>query len=450
MLTVGLTILQKSGNTRRKKKCRIALVLAGGAISGGAFKLGGLMALNTYLENRKVIDLDIYVGVSAGAFLAAPLSAGIPPEELIRSIHGRSSIISQFKPLHFYYPNFGEFISKPLALARDAITFVPELTRAFSIWLRQREGRQRLVHFMSEPSYVNLEQLLTHPIREVMGQSKVRAGAISYLPSGLFDNKLIERFIRQNLRRNRLPNNFRLLHLLRGNSLYISATNLNTAKAVLFGHDEDNTVTISEAVQASSAIPGFYRPAKVGGVEYVDGGVRRTANLSRAADKGADLIIAYNPFRPFVNVLDERPGSGYRSLGEMGPGMVLDQVFRTLLASRLKLGVEKLALDPKFTGDLMLIEPTETDARMFNISPIAFWKRAEAAEAGYLSCKATLEQNHHRLTKLFAKYGVKTNLQRLLDDESALQTARKHDDGVFDVLTHDDASPSNRRLYVVK
>ena len=50
--------------------------------------------------------------------------------------------------------------------------------------------------------------------------------------------------------RNDIPNNFRDLKLRRGKSLYIGATNINTAQGVVFGHDEDNSVTISAAVQA--------------------------------------------------------------------------------------------------------------------------------------------------------------------------------------------------------
>ncbi|MFN8644531.1 MAG: NDP-sugar synthase [Candidatus Binatia bacterium] len=44
----------------------------GGAITGGAFKLGGLKALDDLLVNRKTTEFDSYIGLSAGAVLAAP------------------------------------------------------------------------------------------------------------------------------------------------------------------------------------------------------------------------------------------------------------------------------------------------------------------------------------------------------------------------------------------
>ena len=98
----------------------------------------------------------------------------------------------------------------------------------------------------------------------------------------------------------------------------------------------------------------------------------------------------------------------------------------------------------------MLIEPHEMDARMFNISPIAFWKRAAAAEAGYLSVKATLEKNHSRISTIFSNHGIKTNLERLREDESALRMAQKNDEELFRVLENPAKKSPKKPLYVVK
>ena len=98
-----------------------------------------------------------------------------------------------------------------------------------------------------------------------------------------------------------MTNDFRVLYRTRQVELYIVAMNLDTAERVVFGHDEDTSLTISEAVQASTALPGFYKPARIKGIDYVDGGVRRTANIDVAIEHGADLVICYNPFRPFSN-----------------------------------------------------------------------------------------------------------------------------------------------------
>src|SRR5262247_3258472 len=122
---MGLTIVHKSDLGARKRNPRIALVLAGGAVTGGAYKLGGLKALDDFLVNRKTTDFDIYVGLSAGAFLAAPLAGGVTPPEMLRSLDGTSEDFSYLSPLDFYRLNVGEFARKPLEFLVDLITYFP-------------------------------------------------------------------------------------------------------------------------------------------------------------------------------------------------------------------------------------------------------------------------------------------------------------------------------------
>ena len=446
---MGITIVQKSDLSKPKgKNAKIALVLAGGAISGGAFKLGGLMALSHFLQNRRVTDFDIYVGLSAGAFLAAPLSAGIPAEELMKSLSGESDTITPFRPWHFYWPNYGDFLGKPVKLAKDAATFGPRAAYVVSKYVAAHQSELRALanRFVRRRTFVDFERLLAPVVREVLRSSDLPHG-FSYLPSGLFENSRIEAFMRRNLERNGLANNFRLLHLDRGTSLYIGATNLNTAQGVVFGHDEDNTVTISEAVQASTAIPGFFRPARINGVDYLDAGVRKTANISTAVRKGADLVIAYNPFRPFANYYTEGVLGGFRSIGDMGMVAVLNQAFRMLLHSRLRLGIEKLRLDSNFRGDVILIEPTETDSKFFDINPLDFWKRAEAAEHGFLSVKESLERHYPQITRIFRSYGLEADLDSLREAAALLRTTEPDDDALLNILEREPRStPQHLRV----
>ena len=96
---MGLTLIQRSAGTRPPKNPKIALVLAGGAVTGGAFKVGGLKALDEFLVERKVTELDTYVGLSAGAFLATSLAAGITPDEMIEALEGTSQRLDQLRPI---------------------------------------------------------------------------------------------------------------------------------------------------------------------------------------------------------------------------------------------------------------------------------------------------------------------------------------------------------------
>src|SRR5271169_897858 len=122
---MGITIVQKGDLSVRKKDPKIALVLAGGAVTGGAFKLGGLKALDDFLVNRKTTEFDTYVGLSAGAVLAAPLAAGVSPAEMLKSLEGKSSQFGRFGPDVVYRPNLRDFVTRPAQFAFDVLTYLP-------------------------------------------------------------------------------------------------------------------------------------------------------------------------------------------------------------------------------------------------------------------------------------------------------------------------------------
>lgn len=441
---MGLTIVHKSNGVPQKKDTKVALVLAGGAVTGGAFKLGALKALDDFLLNRKANDFDLYVGLSAGAFLAAPLAAGVTPVEMLRSIEGTSEEFSTFGPLDFYSPNFREFVEKPLAYLIDLITYFPacmlDLARhSPSLFARLREPMAALVR---TPSWDSVYEVLA-PIADAVLTTPEFPFALDYLPAGLFDNSTIERYLRGNMERNGIPNDFRALHRQRGSELYIVAMNLDTAERVVFGHDEDTSVTISEAVQASTALPGFYKPARLRGIDYVDGGVRRTANLDVAIEHGADLIICYNPFRPFSNRLVRRyvpEQNAYvvsgTPMADRGMLTILNQVLRTLLHSRLQLGLRQYQDDPSFQGDIILIEPTERDLAFFQMTPINFWKGEMAGRHGYLSVTQSIENHYDIIKQILQRHGI---LMTRKDVREGLERIRRAPDAaaVDDVLLRD-------------
>jgi predicted acylesterase/phospholipase RssA len=240
-----------------------------------------------------------------------------------------------------------------------------------------------------------------------------------------------------------MTNDFRVLYRLRQVELYIVAMNLDTAERVVFGHDEDTSLTISEAVQASTALPGFYKPARIKGVDYVDGGVRRTANLDTAIEHGADLVICYNPFRPFSNRVVRRynPDKNEyqlegRPLADQGMLTVLNQTLRTLLHSRLQLGIRQYQDDPNFEGDIILLEPAETDLAFFKMAPLNLWAGRSAGAHGYLSVTQSIEAHYELIRQILQSYGilmtrkeVREGLERLLRSEPA--------EGPEDILLRD-------------
>jgi predicted acylesterase/phospholipase RssA len=165
------------------------------------------------------------------------------------------------------------------------------------------------------------------------------------------------------------------------------------------------------------------------GVDYMDGGIRNTANIDVAIDKGADLIICYNPFRPFLNRIDDEQGasqyfSAGRYLADRGLKVLINQVFRTLLHSRLKLALQRYLADRRFQGDIVLLEPRDSDAEFFAINPLAFWKRAQAIREGFESVRETIEQNYDQLATILGRYGLEMDRKAARRKAARLREAR--------------------------
>src|SRR5204862_400696 len=66
------------------------------------------------------------------------------------------------------------------------------------------------------------------------------------------------------------------------------ACDYRTGKRVPFGRVDAPTAHVADAVAASCAIPGFFRPVQIGGRPYVDGGVCSASSLDLLAGCGLD------------------------------------------------------------------------------------------------------------------------------------------------------------------
>ncbi|QDL56782.1 patatin-like phospholipase family protein [Rhodoferax aquaticus] len=75
--------------------------------------------------------------------------------------------------------------------------------------------------------------------------------------------------------------------------LGIVATDLNTGLSVLFRRGDTGT-----AVRASSAVPAVFQPVKIGGKEYVDGGLVSPVPVRGARSMGAQVIVAVDISSP--------------------------------------------------------------------------------------------------------------------------------------------------------
>jgi predicted acylesterase/phospholipase RssA len=237
--------------------------------------------------------------------------------------------------------------------------------------------------------------------------SDLALSVFEMLPAGLLENSGIQEFLARTLRSKGLGDRFDDL----ARELYVVAVDLDRGEAVAFGEAGHRDVPVSRAVQASTALPGLYRPVRIGGRDYVDGGVKKTAHINLAIRHGADLVLCINPLVPVLN--DTENGGLRGHLSNRGITFVLDQVLRIMLHGRMAYGLERYQAEHPEV-DILLLEPDRADLRMFSYNLMKYSARREVAEHGYRSTLATLKAQKARFTRVLAKHGL-----RLSDPDTA-------------------------------
>jgi len=392
----------------------LALVLAGGAVTGGAFKLGGLKAFSRFMLNHRFKDFDMFIGVSAGSILAAFLANAIPIGQIIRSLEGKKGMLAPMRAAELYFPNYQDFTINPLAALIRMLMFPPLSTFDF-FWTNnifRRKFRKLMLQVSFAPNHENMEQFVDYCLRQASLAVRHRQPQWRLIPNGIFSTQKFERSMRNNLEQTGWSNNFKRLYEQTGKELYIVAMNLDCATRAVFGHDQINTAPISQAVQASIAMPLFYAPVTIRGTDYIDGAIIKTTSLDLAIARGADLIICYNPFRP-VNCESfkdtcARPNHS-SAIANNGLNAIMNQVIRTLLHTRLIHGMDLYRKDPDFKGDIILIEPGEADEKFFNMNPLSFWDRKKAYLRGFESVMFSVSQKYGQLKRILDAHGIETN-----------------------------------------
>jgi NTE family protein len=348
----------------RKRGSKIALVCAGGGVTGAVYEIGCLRALDQLLD-RSVNEFDLYVGISGGAFVASLLAAGVAPRELYQEATAPARARLGVKSLSLFRLEGTEFL--------------------------RRAGRA---------PRVLADALLTSLTGEGRNLSDLVWSLFELLPAGLLDSSGIQQYLHE-LFRARVKSD-RFADLPR--ELYVVAVDLDSGEAVPFGRKRFSHVPVSRAVQASTALPGLYRPVRIGGRDYVDGGVRKTAHINLAIQNGADLVICINPIVPYLN--DTAGGALHGHLSNRGVTWVLDQVMRIMLHARMQYGMERYRREHPEV-DILLIQPTRDDMRMFGYNIMRTSARRVVAEHGYRTALAFFRRNAARHRSLFAKHGIR-------------------------------------------
>src|ERR1035437_7247228 len=373
---------------------KVALALAGGGPLGAIYEIGALCALEESLLGVDFNQLEHYIGVSAGGFIAAGLANGMSPRELCSIfIENDSQNGEEFDPSWLMVPAYAQF-------ARRSMMF-PML--AASAWWRWAVAGKSFTSSM--------ERLA------------------SVLPTGIFSNDEVDKHLTHMFSSAGRSNDFRQLKT----RLTLVATNLDSGEAAPFGRPGWDHVPISKAVQASSALPGLFPPVEIEGAYYVDGALKKTMHASVALEEGIDLLLCPNPLVPFdatapqlASDQSDIPGFDKRKIPHIVDGglpAVLSQTFRSMIHSRLELGIKGYELAYPNT-DIILIEPDHRDPELYLANTFSYGQRRHLAEHAYQQTRTLLRSNQSSLAEKLHRHGIRLNHKLLNNPRRHLASAQ--------------------------
>src|SRR5215212_7131399 len=223
---------------------KIGLVLGAGGIQGGAWLTGGLDALAGE-TGWDPASADHVVGTSAGAMMGALCASGVPPWFMVA--HSRGEV----------FPGIADARGRP---AREA-------DRSGGATFRPHRGLPR----PGPGSWTLLARTLRRPDRHTPA-----AALSAWLPRGLISTEPLSEQIRRVVPSGWSPHP----------NLWIVACDYASGRRVAFGREDAPPADLADAVAASCAIPGFYRPVTIAGRRYVDGGLWSTSNLDILRNEG--------------------------------------------------------------------------------------------------------------------------------------------------------------------
>jgi NTE family protein len=338
-----------SVEVRKNINPKAGMAMSGGALEGFLYQLGASHAFNLALPQKNLLMLDVYSGVSSGSILSAFFANGIEPLELIRSVYGTSKILPPLKSSSIY-----DLAAKDIAA--------------------------RILESSS--------------LRDKLDPSKWINNFIKGIPTGFFRGEGLKTFFEQVIAAfSGATNEFHSLKSI----LYVGATDQDQLTHEVFGVPKANNPTISEAVQASCALPPFYTPVTIGGRRFIDGQVTRTSNLELLVEAGCQLIFVIDPLKPFSSQV---PGT----VEKEGGIFALIQTVKALVYTRFQSTLAHLT-ERYPDVDFIVLQPDENITRIMSGSPMRYRIRCEIIELAYRSTLRRLIERHDVYSSKLAKHG---------------------------------------------
>lgn len=222
---------------------RVGIILGAGGPLGWAYHLGVIEGMRDAI-GREATSADRIVGTSAGAPIAASVLTGATTAEVLAAISEPPSSEEQEQ----MKAAGGSALKHPLRLLRP---MAPHLV-----------GSIRRVGFAT--------------------------AAVGLLPAGVFPTVPLRKLLTDTTET--WPDR-----------LWIPSVRIDDGETVIFGRDPVD-VSLADAIEATSAIPGLFRPKRIDGSRYVDGAVASATHADALLTENLDVALISSPMT--------RPGRG--------------------------------------------------------------------------------------------------------------------------------------------
>jgi NTE family protein len=143
-------------------------------------------------------------------------------------------------------------------------------------------------------------------------------------------------------------------------------------------------------------------------------------HASVVLDHGVDLMLGINPLVPFNASRAEGHPDGMDKLADGGLPVVLSQTFRTLLQSRMQVGLAKYA--QQYPGvDQLVFEPNEDDSEMFFTNMFSYSSRRRVCENAFRSTLADLRRQRAALGPVLERHGLRLRAEVIDDPDRSVE-----------------------------
>ncbi|MGE5156232.1 MAG: patatin-like phospholipase family protein, partial [Betaproteobacteria bacterium] len=242
------------------RRRRVGLVLGAGGVLGAAWMAGALRQVQERI-GRPLHEVDLIVGTSAGAVIAAVLRCGVGVDDIVAHQRG------------------------------DPLPVLPHLAE-----LDEESGplppmpRLRL----GSPKLLASSVRAPHRVHPWVAASAL-------LPEGRGRHHTLDRLVRVLVTHSHAHDQLDPVDpAWPRRQTWIMAVDYDSGRRIGFGRPGAPPVSLPDAVVASCSIPGWYEPKVISERRYIDGGVRSSTSLDLVAKAGLDDVYVLAPMASYA------------------------------------------------------------------------------------------------------------------------------------------------------